>query len=465
MSIMSDPSFSPIHESSAIDKAQQAQALLQNREAEEAVLGAILVNPEVYYDVAQFLSGDDFFLHRNRWIWEAFTSLHDQRLPIDILTVSEELDRQGRIEESGGSAYLAALINTVPSSLHAEAYGQLVEEMAIRRRLLDAANRIARLAYKSDTPLENIVDDAEKAIFRVSESRLTNVVQPIKQVLSAYYDRIDYLARHQDETVGVPTGFIDLDRLLGGMQPSDLLIIAGRPGQGKSGFLISVAKNTAQIHKKHVAIFSLEMSNEQLVQRLLAQETEIDSQRMRLGQIKDEEWPLFTQAVSRLSDTHIYLDDTPAITPLQLRTKARRLHMEMGLDLIIVDYLQLMSGDTRSDNRVQEVSYISRNLKALARELNVPILAAAQLSRAVEQRTDKHPVLSDLRESGSLEQDADIVMFIYRPDQYEENSLRENIAEIIVAKHRNGPVGTVDLVFRKTLAKFENAEIRKPNLP
>jgi replicative DNA helicase len=200
---MSDPSFSPIHESSAIDKAQQAQALLQNREAEEAVLGAILVNPEVYYDVAQFLSGDDFFLHRNRWIWEAFTSLHDQRLPIDILTVSEELDRQGRIEESGGSAYLAALINTVPSSLHAEAYGQLVEEMAIRRRLLDAANRIARLAYKSDTPLENIVDDAEKAIFRVSESRLTNVVQPIKQVLSAYYDRIDYLARHQDETVGV----------------------------------------------------------------------------------------------------------------------------------------------------------------------------------------------------------------------------------------------------------------------
>ncbi len=465
MSIMSDPSFSPIHESSAIDKAQQAQALLQNREAEEAVLGAILVNPEVYYDVAQFLSGDDFFLHRNRWIWEAFTSLHDQRLPIDILTVSEELDRQGRIEESGGSAYLAALINTVPSSLHAEAYGQLVEEMAIRRRLLDAANRIARLAYKSDTPVENVVDDAEKAIFGVSESRLTNVVQPIKQVLSAYYDRIDYLARHQDETVGVPTGFIDLDRLLGGMQPSDLLIIAGRPGQGKSGFLISVAKNTAQIHKKHVAIFSLEMSNEQLVQRLLAQETEIDSQRMRLGQIKDEEWPLFTQAVSRLSDTHIYLDDTPAITPLQLRTKARRLHMEMGLDLIIVDYLQLMSGDTRSDNRVQEVSYISRNLKALARELNVPILAAAQLSRAVEQRTDKHPVLSDLRESGSLEQDADIVMFIYRPDQYEENSLRENIAEIIVAKHRNGPVGTVDLVFRKTLAKFENAEIRKPNLP
>ncbi len=462
---MSDPSFSPTNESSAIDKAQQAQALLQSREAEEAVLGAILVNPEVYYDVAQFLSGDDFFLHRNRWIWESFTSLHDQRLPIDILTVSEELDRQGRLEESGGSAYLAALINTVPSSLHAEAYGKLVEEMAIRRRLLDAANQIARLAYQSDTPLENVVDDAEKAIFGVSESRLTNVVQPIKQVLSAYYDRIDYLARHQDETVGVPTGFIDLDRLLGGMQPSDLLIIAGRPGQGKSGFLISVAKNTAEIHKKHVAIFSLEMSNEQLVQRLLAQETEIDSQRMRLGQIKDEEWPLFTQAVSRLSDTHIYLDDTPAITPLQLRTKARRLHMEMGLDLIIVDYLQLMSGDTRSDNRVQEVSYISRNLKALARELNVPILAAAQLSRAVEQRTDKHPVLSDLRESGSLEQDADIVMFIYRPDQYEENSLRENIAEIIVAKHRNGPVGTIDLVFRKTLAKFENAEIRKSNIP
>ncbi len=442
-----------------------SQGLPFSREAEEAVLGAVLVNPEVYYDVAHFLAPEDFYIHRNRWIWEAFSGLHDARRPVDLLTVSEELERQGRLGEVGGPAYLTALINSVPTSLHAEAYGRLVEEGATRRRLLEAANQVARLAYQSDTLLEEVVNEAEKAVFAVSERRLTHELQPIKQVLSEYYDRVDYLARHRDETVGVPTGFIDLDRLLAGMQPSDLLIIAGRPGQGKSGFCISAAKNASQIHKKHVALFSLEMSNEQLVQRLVAQETAIDSQRLRMGDIQDEEWPLFTQAVSTLSNTYIYLDDTPAITPLQLRTKCRRLHMEVGLDLVVVDYVQLMTGDTRMDNRVQEVSYITRNLKVLARELKVPVLAAAQLSRAVEQRADKRPVLSDLRESGSLEQDADVVMFIYRPDQYESDTLKQNIAEIIVAKHRNGPVGSVELVFRKPLAKFENAARREAPVP
>jgi len=440
------------------------QQLPHDRGAEEAVLGSVLVNPEVYYDIANFLSADDFFLHRNRWIWEAFTALHEQRLPVDILTVSEELERQGRLEEVGGPAYLTTLINNVPSSLHAEAYAHIVEESATRRRLLAAATDIARLAYQSSSAIEDVVNEAEKSIFGVSERRLTHQLQPIKHVLSEYYDRLDYLARHRDEIIGVPTGFVDLDRLLGGLQPSDLLIIAGRPGQGKSGFCISVAKNASQIHKKHVALFSLEMSNEQLVQRLLSQETGIDSQRLRLANLEDEEWPLFTQAVSALSETHIYLDDTPAITPLQLRTKCRRLHMEVGLDLIIIDYLQLMTGDTRIENRVQEVSYISRNLKALARELNVPVLAAAQLSRAVEARRPPRPILSDLRESGSLEQDADVVLFIYRPDQYEEDTLKQNIAEIIVAKHRNGPVGSVELVFRQALAKFENAATRPADL-
>ncbi len=452
------PSSVPIPESPG--DGRQAPETPYDRQAEEAVLGSVLVNTEVYYDLAHFLSGDDFFLHRNRWIWETFTSLHEQRLPIDILTVSEDLERQGRLEEVGGPAYLTALINNVPSSLHAEAYGKIVEETATRRRLLEAANQIARLAFQSGTPVEDVVNDAEKAVFGVSERRLSHQLQPISQVLSEYYDRIDYLARHRDETIGVPTGFIDLDRLLGGMQPSDLLIIAGRPGQGKSGFCISVAKNASQIHKKHVALFSLEMSNDQLVQRLVAQETGIDSQRLRLANLHDDEWPVFTQAVSVLGDTHIYLDDTPAITPLQLHTKCRRLHMEVGLDLIIVDYLQLMTGDVRIENRVQEVSYISRNLKALARELKVPVLAAAQLSRAVESRRPPRPILSDLRESGSLEQDSDVVMFIYRPDQYEEDTLKQNIAEIIVAKHRNGPVGSVELVFRQALAKFENAATR-----
>jgi len=306
------------------------------------------------------------------------------------------------------------------------------------------------------------MDEAEKAIFGVGERRLRRDVEPIQQVLSEYYDRIDQLSQRTDEIYGVPTGLIDIDRLLGGLQKSDLLIIAGRPGSGKTGFLLSVAKNAAQKHKKHVAIFSLEMSNEQLVQRLIAQETGIDTQRLRTGKLNDDEWPIFTHAIEVLSDTHIYLDDTPAITPLQLRTKCRRLALEYELDLVIVDYIQLMSGDVRTDNRVQEVSYISRNLKVLARELNVPVLAAAQLSRAVEQRADKRPVLSDLRESGSLEQDADIVMFIHRPDMLEKDSPRQNVAEIIVAKHRNGPTHPgIELVFLSNLARFENAATTK----
>ena len=428
-----------------------------SREAEEAVVGAVLINPEAYYDVAQFLAADDFYIHRHKWIWEAFTSLHEQRIPVDMLTLSEELDRKNQLAEIGGPAYLTSLVNQVPSSLNAESYGHIVEGHSIRRKMIDAANKIASIAYNEDSTVDHVMDEAEKAVFNVSERRLKHDLQPISAVLSDYYDRIDDLAKRDEEIFGVPTGFVDLDKILGGLQPSDLLIIAGRPGQGKSGFLLSVAKNAGLTHKKHVAIFSLEMSNEQVVQRLIAQETGIDSQRLRNGKLREDEWPLFTHAIEVFSDTHIYLDDTPAITPLQLRTKCRRLHMEFGIDLVLIDYLQLMGGDTRTDNRVQEVSYISRNLKVLARELNVPVLAAAQLSRAVEQRSDKRPILSDLRESGSLEQDADIVMFIYRPDQYEKETDKQNVAEIIVSKHRNGPVGSVELIFRSALAKFENA--------
>ncbi len=451
--------FSPVEETTA----PSAPSIPHSREAEEAVVGAVLINPEVYYDVAQFLQADDFYIHRHKWIWEAFTSLHEQRIPIDLLTINEELDRKGQLTEIGGPAYLTALVNQVPTSLNAESYGRIVESHSIRRKMINAANAIASIAYNEDSTIDNVMDEAEKAVFNVSERRLKHDLQPISAVLSEYYDRIDDLAKRDEEIFGVPTGFIDLDKMLSGLQPSDLLIIAGRPGQGKTGFLLSVAKNAALTHKKHVAIFSLEMSNEQVVQRLIAQETGIDSQRLRTGKLQENEWPLFAHAVEVMSDTHIFLDDTPAITPLQLRTKCRRLHLEHHLDLIIVDYLQLMGGDTRNDNRVQEVSYISRNLKVLARELNVPVLAAAQLSRAVEQRSDKRPVLSDLRESGSLEQDSDIVMFIYRPDQYEKDTVKQNIAEIIIAKHRNGPVGSVELIFRSALAKFENAATKMFN--
>jgi len=443
---------------------ESLQIVPHSREAEEAVIGSILINPEAYYDVAQFLQADDFYIQRNRWIWEAFVDLHNRREPIDFLTVSERLDQMGRIAEIGGSAYISTLINNVPTSLHAESYGRLVEETAIRRRMLDAASEIAKLAYEQNSSLENVMDQAEKSIFGVSERRLTRDLTSIKEVLEEVYDRIDQLYKHADDTYGVPTGFIDLDRLLGGMQPSDFLIIAGRPGTGKTAFMLSAAKNAAQQHKKHVAIFSLEMANEQLITRLIAQETGIDSQRLRMGRLKENEWELFTQSMEVLGDTHIFLDDTPGLTPIQLRTKSRRLHLEMNLDLIIVDYLQLMSSGLRIENRVQEVSNISRNLKILARELNVPVLAAAQLSRAIEQRSDKEPQLSDLRESGSLEQDADVVMFITRPELYDQDTLLKNVAQIKVAKHRNGPTGSVELVFLDKIAKFENAATREYGL-
>lgn len=441
----------------------EAKVIPHSREAEDAVIGSILINPQTYYDVAAFLKTDDFFIRRNGWIWDAFQRLHERGVPIDILTVSEELDAQGRLNETGGVPYLSTLVNNIPTTLHAEAYGRIVEESSIRRRMLEAANQIARLAYNENTSLETAMDDAAKAIFGVSEDRVRSDLQPISDVIKDYNSHLAILAARSDEIFGVPTGFTDLDRLLIGLQPSDFILVAGRPGQGKTGFLITVAKNAAQKYQKHVAIFSLEMSNDQLVQRLVAQETGIDSQRLRTGRLEDNEWDLFYEACDSLTKTRIFLDDTPAITPLQLRTKCRRLHLEYRLDLIIVDYLQLMSSGRRIDNRVQEVSEISRYLKVLARELNVPVLAAAQLSRAVEQRADKTPVLSDLRESGSLEQDADVVMFIYRPDQYEKEAM-PNVAKIIIAKHRNGPTGNVELVFLSKLAKFENAATKYVNL-
>ncbi len=429
-----------------------------SREAEEAILGAVLIDPETYYELAQLIVPDDFYIIRNRWIWEACTRLITKRSPIDLLTIREELENHNQLEEIGGPAYLMSLINQTPSSLHAASYANLVRESAIRRRMLSSANQMAKLAYDQQQSIETVIEEAEKSVFSISEQRLRHDVQPIKNVLGEVLERIDLLARQGDEILGVPTGLIDVDRLLGGLQGSDLIIVAGRPGMGKTGFLLSVAKNAALIHKKHVAFFSLEMSNEQLVHRLIAQDTGIDTQRLRTGKLLDEEWGLFMEAFGHLENTMIFLDDTPAITPLSLRTKCRRLDMEHRLDLIIVDYLQLMSGDSRNDNRVQEVSYISRNLKVLARELKVPVLAAAQLSRAVEQRTDKKPVLSDLRESGSLEQDADVVLFIHRPFAMEKENPRTGTAELIVAKHRNGPTHSgIELIFRENLTRFDNA--------
>jgi len=425
-------------------------------EAEEAVLGSILISPEALFEVLPFLRPEDFFIVRHAWIYEAMLALHERRDPIDYLTVVNELDQMNRLAEVGGTAYILSLINKTPSALNAEGYGHIVERMAIRRHLIQAAGQIAQIAHSEETDIDEVIGRAEQAIFNVTERRLTRELVPVKEVLSTYFDHVSFMARHQEEVMGVPTGFIDLDRLLGGLQKSDLIIIAARPGMGKSSWLNSVILNAARRNQR-VALFSLEMSNEQLVQRFISAETHIPSNKLREGKLDEKDWAQFVAATQHLGALPIFLDDTPALSTQELRTKARRLHLEYGLDLIMVDYLQLMTTPYRSENRVQEISFISRSLKQLARELNVPVVAAAQLSRAVEMRNDKRPILSDLRESGSIEQDADVVMFIYRDNYYNPDSPEGNRAEIHVAKHRNGPTGVVDLIFLPELTQFQNA--------
>ncbi len=352
------------------------------------------------------------------------------------------------------------LISAVPSAISVEAYGRLVEQTAVRRSWMWP---VTRLAYDESLAVDQVVDHSEKALFGVSQKRTTRGLQPIQEIVPRYYDHIEALYAHRGELMGVPSGFHDLDHILGGFQKSDLLILAARPGVGKTSLMLTFALHAAQ-QRKVVALFNLEMSAEQLVQRLVAQVSGIDAQRLRLGQLEDDEWPAFAEAIGHLSELPIYIDDTPAITVLQLRTKCRRLASERGLDIIFLDYLQLMDSDFRSENRVQEVSFISRSLKGLAREVGVPLMTASQLSRAVEQRQDKRPQLSDLRESGSLEQDADVVMFIYREELYNEHTENPNVADVIISKHRSGPTGTVQLYFNKRLTQFADVTMQvKPD--
>jgi replicative DNA helicase len=455
---MSD--FLPTMES----ESASIQSQPYNQQAEEAVLGAVLINPDAYVELAQILQPEHFYIIRNGWIWQAYSNLNTRQVPIDLLTVAEELEKHNQLIEAGGQPYLVSLVNQTPTSVNAEAYARIVEDNFIRRRLLSAANEMAKMAFNQEKPVDGILDSAEKSIFGLSERRTRKEVVPIQVVISDYYDRVSESSKQKDEILGLPTGLIDIDNLLGCMQNSDLIIVAGRPGSGKTGFLLSVANNVALKTKKHVAFFSMEMSNEQLLQRLLAQVTGINTQRLRSGKIEEDEWELFTEGIEILNNAVIFLDETPSLTPMQLRTKCRQLHLEHKLDLVLIDYIQLMVGDARTENRVQEVSYISRNLKALAKELKIPVMAAAQLSRASEMRDQqqkrkdepKEYRLSDLRESGSLEQDADVVMFIDR------DLKKEGISRVIVAKHRNGPTNEsgIEVVFRSDLTKFDNALTR-----
>src|SRR6266576_183380 len=446
---------------------QSLEKLLpQNIEAECGVLGSIIIDPEAIVQVSDFLHADDFYRDAHRTIYEVILQLYEQREAPDFITICDELERHNKLENVGGASYITSLINQVPTSGNVEYYGRIVERNAILRRLIHAAAQIAATAYE-ETDADVALDRAEQLIFNISQRHARSDFALLRDILSAYMNKLDQLHERRGTIVGVPTGFTDLDHLTGGLQKSDLIILAARPAIGKTSMALSLAHNAAIKHQSSVAVFSLEMSKEQLVQRLLSMDAGIDQQRLRTGWIEDDEWERIVYAMGTLSEANIWIDDTAGISTVEMRSKARRLHAERNIDLIIVDYLQLMQSMSgsgkRNENRVQEISEISRNLKSLARELNVPVLALAQLSRAVESRQSKVPQLSDLRESGSIEQDSDIVMFIYRDDVYNPETERKNIADIIVAKHRNGPVGTISLYFQASKTRFHDLELTPPS--
>ncbi|MGC4192340.1 MAG: replicative DNA helicase [Thermomicrobiales bacterium] len=433
-----------------------------NIEAEQGVLGSLMIDRDAIIRVASYLKPEDFYIWANGTIYQAILDLYNKREPTDLLTLSDELKKRSVFDDVGGDVYLTTLMAGVPTAVHVEYYGRIVERQSTRRRLIQAGTEIVGIGFQDSLDTEEALDQAQRQILEVSQQRQTKDFQSIADVLDKFFDQIEYLQQHRGELVGVPTGFTDLDQLLGGLQRSDLLIFAARPSMGKTAFQLGIAYGAAVQHKRTVGIFSLEMAAEQLVQRLLSTETGVDSHRLRLGMIDDNEWDRVSRAFGRLAEANIFIDDAAGATIMDIRSKARRLQAEHGLDLLIIDYLQLLSG-RRTDNRVNEVSEISRGLKGLARELNIPVIALSQLSRAVESRADHRPMLSDLRESGSIEQDADIVMFLYREEKYDENSEKKGIAEIIVAKHRNGPVGTVNLRFFERTGRFADLELyREP---
>src|SRR5450759_3376151 len=584
--------------------AEALRSIPANLEAEEAILGSLLIDPDAIIKIAASVSAEDFYREKNGWVYQAILDLHERREPADFVTLCDEMERRNQLQEVGGAGYITQLINNTPTAVHVEYYAGIVVRTATLRRLIGAAGQITALAYDEAQDVDEVVDRAEQLIFGVSERRIQRDLTPIRHIMGNVVERIDYLHRHTGDLLGVPSGFGKLDKLLGGFQQSDLVILAARPSVGKTALALNFAANAAKKYGRRVAFFSLERSAEQLVQRLLSSETGINQQRLRLGDVKEEEWLMLMEAAGVLSETLLFIDDTPAVSVLELRTKARRLQAEHGLDLVVVDYLQLMRGEGgRNDNRVQEISYITRSLKSLARELEVPLIALSQLSRAVEQRTDHKPQLSDLRESGCLtgdslvtladtgerlpiadclgrsnlavcalnpetlqieratvsnafctgrkpvqrlttqsgrtiratanhkfltiqgwkrldelkrgeaiavpplacsniywdrvtqvaadgeeevydltvpgpanfvandilvhnssEQDADVVMFIYREDMVKEDSERKNLADVIVAKHRNGPTDTVPLFFNRELTKFADLEMTRAPL-
>lgn len=430
----------------------------QNVEAEQAVLGAMLLSHDAVIVAMEKLQSQDFYRDVHRIIFEAMEHLHRENKEIDVITLPDELKRMKKLDDVGGLEYVLNLPNLVGSAANIEYYANIVAEKALARNLISTCTELTTEAYDGQKETEALLDDAERRILQLSDTKNRGDFASVGAVVEVTLDKITKLYENKAGLTGLPTGFRDLDRMTSGLQPSDLILVAARPSMGKTAFTLNIAQNVGVRQHKTVAFFSLEMSQEQLVQRLLCQIAHIDSQKLRTGQLNsDEEWIRLTDACDKLYESPIYIDDTPGISVAEMRSKARRLKSEHGLDLIIVDYLQLMQG-RNAESRQQEISEISRSLKALARELKVPLIALSQLSRSVESRQDKRPMLSDLRESGALEQDADIVSFLYREDYYDKETENQHITEVILAKHRNGPVGSVKLYFKNEFTLFLNLD-------
>ena len=430
----------------------------QNIDAEQAVLGAMLIKKEAIAEVSQLLRPEDFYRDAHKIIYEAMLALFNRNEPADIVTVTNYLDKENKLDKVGGITFVTALANIVPTAANVNFHANIVREKADLRHLINTATDIAGMAYEATDDVSDVIDKSEKMIMEVANRQNVSAFTPMQEIVMETFDKINTLYESKGGLTGISCGFKDLDALTSGLQASDLILVAARPSMGKTAFTLNIAANVALKEKKTVAFFSLEMSKQQLVQRMLCSEGGIDSQKLKNADLSTEDWEKLVRTADKVSAAPLYIDDTAGITVNELRSKARRLKAEHGLDLIIIDYLQLMQGRSKggSDNRQQEISDISRSLKAVARELNVPVIALSQLSRSVESRQIKRPMLSDLRESGSLEQDADIVMFLYREDYYDPETANKNITEVIVAKHRNGPVDTVKMFFKKEFTRFND---------
>lgn len=429
----------------------------QNIEAEQSILGGILLDNQALNNVLEILSAKDFYSESHRRIFSAIVELSDRSEPADLITLTNILKNQKLLDTVGGMAYLASLVDNVPSAANIAYYSKIVKEKSVLRQLIGTATGILQNTYERGTDVDEVLDEAEHAIFEISENKIRPSFYPLKNIIKDSFKSIESLYEKKNLITGVSTGFDKLDDLTSGLQKSDLIIIAGRPSMGKTAFALNLASYAGADLGLPVAIFSLEMSKEQLAMRMLAADAKVDSQNLRRGLVGETDWPKLTTAAGRLSEASIFIDDTPAITVLEMKAKARRLKAESGLELVVIDYLQLMRGSGRKDSREQEISEISRSLKALAKELRVPVIALSQLNRKVEDRTDRRPHMADLRESGAIEQDADLIAFIYRDEVYNksEDNPEKGIAEIIIGKQRNGPIGTVKLAFLEKYTSFE----------